>query len=229
MADKRDYYEVLGVDRNADDATLKKAYRTLAKKYHPDTNPGDKEAEAKFKEASEAYAILSDPDKRRQYDQFGHSAFEGGGAGGGFGGFDFSGADFSDIFGGGGFEDIFSSFFGGGSSRRSSGQSAQQRGSSLQYNVTVDFKDAAFGTKVDVSYAHDEACDTCAGTGGSGTKTCPTCGGRGQVARGNGFFQMASTCPTCGGSGRIIENPCSSCHGTGVKRKQEKLLTSSLI
>ena len=218
---KRDYYEVLGVSKSASDEEIKKAYRKIAMANHPDTHPNDKEAEERFKEASEAYEILSNKEKRSNYDQFGFAGVDGGA-----GGYQNVYRDFSDIFGGGGFEDIFSSFFGGGSSRRSSGQSAQQRGSSLQYNVTVDFKDAAFGTKVDVSYAHDEACDTCAGTGGSGTKTCPTCGGRGQVARGNGFFQMASTCPTCGGSGRIIENPCSSCHGTGVKRKQEKLSVS---
>ena len=218
---KRDYYEVLGVSKSASDEEIKKAYRKIAMANHPDTHPNDKEAEERFKEASEAYEILSNKEKRSNYDQFGFAGVDGGA-----GGYQNVYRDFSDIFGGGGFEDIFSSFFGGGSSRRSSGQSAQQRGSSLQYNVTVDFKDAAFGTKVDVSYAHDEACDTCAGTGGSGTKTCPTCGGRGQVTRGNGFFQMASTCPTCGGSGRIIENPCSSCHGTGVKRKQEKLSVS---
>ena len=218
---KRDYYEVLGVNKNASDDEIKKAYRKIAMANHPDTHPNDKDAEERFKEASEAYEILSNKEKRANYDQFGFAGVDGGA-----GGYQNVYRDFSDIFGGGGFEDIFSSFFGGGSSSRRSGQSAQQRGSSLQYNGTVDFKDAAFGTKVDVSYSHDEACDTCSGTGGSGTKTCPTCGGRGQVTRGNGFFQMASTCPTCGGTGRIIENPCSACHGTGVKRKQEKLSVS---
>ena len=134
---KRDYYEVLGVDKGADDATIKKAYRQLAKKYHPDMNPGDKEAEKKFKEASEAYAVLSDPDKRRQYDQFGHSAFEGGGAGGGFGGFDFSGADFSDIFG-----DIFGDFFGGG--RRNSNNNGPAQGASVRLTVRITFEEAVF-------------------------------------------------------------------------------------
>ncbi len=220
---KRDYYEVLGVSKTATDEEIKKAYRKAAMANHPDTHPNDKEAEERFKEATEAYEVLSDKTKRANYDQFGFAGVEGSA-----GGYQNAYRDFSDIFQGsgfGGFSDIFESFFGGGSSssRSGSGGYAAARGSTLQYNVTISFKEAAFGTKVDVSYSHDEACSTCHGTGGTGTRTCPTCGGSGQVARGNGFFQMASTCPTCHGSGRVVDNPCSSCHGTGLQRKNEKL------
>ena len=151
---KRDYYEVLGVDKGADDATIKKAYRQLAKKYHPDMNPGDKEAEKKFKEASEAYAVLSDPDKRRQYDQFGHSAFEGGGAGGGFGGFDFSGADFSDIFG-----DIFGDFFGGGS-RGGARNNGPMKGANLRTSVRISFEQAVFGVEKELDLNLKDTCKT---------------------------------------------------------------------
>ena len=155
---KRDYYEVLGVDKGADDATIKKAYRQLAKKYHPDMNPGDKEAEKKFKEASEAYAVLSDPDKRRQYDQFGHSAFEGGGAGGGFGGFDFSGADFSDIFG-----DIFGDFFGGGS-RGGARNNGPMKGANLRTSVRISFEQAVFGVEKELDLNLKDTCKTCNGS-----------------------------------------------------------------
>ena len=175
---KRDYYEVLGVSRDADDATLKKAYRQLAKKYHPDMNPGDAEAERKFKEASEAYAVLSDPDKRRQYDQFGHAAFEGGGAGGagGFGGFDFSGADFSDIFG-----DIFGDFFGGGrrGGRTSNGP---MKGMNIRKGVRITFEEAVFGCEKEIEIVLKDPCEKCQGTGakpGTSPETCPRCGGRG--------------------------------------------------
>ena len=223
---KRDYYEVLGVSKSATDEEIKKAYRKLAMANHPDTHPNDKEAEERFKEASEAYEVLSDKTKRANYDQFGFAGVEGGA-----GNYSNVYRDFGDIFGSGtsfgGFSDIFESFFGGGSRGRgassSGGATAASRGASLQYNVSVSFKDAAFGTKVDVNYSHDDVCETCHGTGGTGLKVCPTCGGHGQVARGNGFFQMASTCPTCHGSGHVIENPCSACHGTGLSRKQEKL------
>ncbi|MDE7207616.1 MAG: DnaJ domain-containing protein, partial [Lachnospiraceae bacterium] len=153
---KRDYYEVLGVERGADDASIKKAYRQLAKKYHPDMNPGDAEAEKKFKEASEAYAVLSDPEKRRQYDQFGHAAFEGGGAGG-FGGFDFGGADFSDIFG-----DIFGDFFGGGSRRSSNGP---MRGANLRTSVRITFSEAVFGVEKELDLNLKDTCKTCNGSG----------------------------------------------------------------
>ena len=173
---KRDYYEVLGVDKNADDAALKKAYRALAKKYHPDMNPGDKEAEKKFKEASEAYAVLSDPEKRRQYDQFGHAAFDGGAGGaGGFGGFDFNGADFGDIFG-----DIFGDLFGG--RRGSAGaRSGPMKGANLRTSVRITFEEAVFGTEKEIELTVKEECKTCHGTGakpGTSPETCPKCGGK---------------------------------------------------
>ena len=176
---KRDYYEVLGVDRNADDAAIKSAYRKLAKKYHPDMNPGDKEAEKKFKEASEAYAVLSDPEKRRQYDQFGHAAFDGGAGGaGGFGGFDFNGADFGDIFG-----DIFGDLFGG--RRGSAGaRSGPMKGANLRTSVRITFEEAVFGTEKEIELTVKEECKTCHGTGakpGTSPETCPKCGGKGQV------------------------------------------------
>ena len=218
---KRDYYEVLGVSKNATEEEIKKAYRKIAMANHPDTHPDDKDAEERFKEASEAYEVLSDKTKRQNYDQFGFAGVEGAA-----GNYSNVYRDFSDIFSGlGGFGDIFDSFFGGGarSSRSSQGGVNAVRGASLQYTVTISFKDAIFGTKADVTYSHDDECDVCHGTGGTGTKTCPTCHGRGQVSRGNGFFQMASTCPTYHGSGMVIENPCSSCHGTGLKKKNEKL------
>ena len=177
---KRDYYEVLGVSRDADDATLKKAYRQLAKKYHPDMNPGDAEAERKFKEASEAYAVLSDPDKRRQYDQFGHAAFEGGGAGGagGFGGFDFSGADFSDIFG-----DIFGDFFGGGR-RGGRTNNGPMKGMNIRKGIRITFEEAVFGCEKEIDIILKDPCEKCHGTGakpGTSPETCPRCGGKGQV------------------------------------------------
>lgn len=175
MADKRDYYEVLGVDKNADDAALKKAYRVLAKKYHPDTNPGDAEAEAKFKEASEAYAVLSDPEKRRQYDQFGHAAFENGGGGaGGFGGFDFS--DMGDIFG-----DMFGDIFGGGRRRQNNGP---QKGANIRTSVRVTFEEAVFGCEKEIELTLKDTCSKCNGTGakpGTSPETCSKCGGKGQV------------------------------------------------
>ncbi|MCM1192943.1 MAG: molecular chaperone DnaJ [Butyrivibrio sp.] len=210
---KRDYYEVLGVDKSADEAAIKKAYRVLAKKYHPDMNPGDAEAEKKFKEASEAYAVLSDPEKRRQYDQFGHAAFEGGA--GGFGGFDFSGADFGDIFG-----DIFGDLFGGGRSRgRSNGP---MKGANLRASVRISFEEAVFGCKKEIDLTVKETCKTCNGSGakpGTGAQTCSTCGGKGQVVtRTQSFFgtvQNVQTCPDCQGTGKIIKDKCVDCHGTG--------------
>lgn len=213
---KRDYYEVLGVDKSADDAALKKAYRVLAKKYHPDVNPGDTEAEKKFKEASEAYAVLSDPEKRRQYDQFGHAAFDGG-AGAGAGGFDFSGADFSDIFG-----DIFGDFFGGGS-RRSSGQNAgPMKGANLRTSVRITFEEAVFGCEKEIELTIKESCKTCNGSGakpGTSPETCSKCGGKGQVVfTQQSFFgtvRNVQTCPECQGSGKIIKDKCTDCRGTG--------------
>ncbi|MHB8131956.1 MAG: DnaJ domain-containing protein, partial [Mobilitalea sp.] len=176
MADKRDYYEILGVGKAATDDELKKAYRQLAKKYHPDTNQGDKTAEAKFKEASEAYAVLNDADKRRQYDQFGHAAFEGG-AGGGAGGFDFSGMDMGDIFG-----DIFGDLFGGGRTRRTN--NGPMQGASLRTAVRITFEEAVFGTEKELELTLKDECGTCHGSGakaGTTADTCQKCGGKGQV------------------------------------------------
>ena len=214
---KRDYYEVLGVDKNADDAALKKAYRALAKKYHPDMNPGDKEAEKKFKEASEAYAVLSDPEKRRQYDQFGHAAFDGGAGGaGGFGGFDFNGADFGDIFG-----DIFGDLFGG--RRGSAGaRSGPMKGANLRTSVRITFEEAVFGTEKEIELTVKEECKTCHGTGakpGTSPETCPKCGGKGQVVYTQqsffGTVRNVQACPDCGGTGKIIKEKCTDCHGSG--------------
>ncbi len=214
---KRDYYEVLGVDRNADDAALKKAYRVLAKKYHPDMNPGDAEAEKKFKEASEAYAVLSDAEKRRQYDQFGHAAFEGGGAGGagGFGGF--SSADFGDIFG-----DIFGDFFGGGGRRSGRANNGPMKGANVRKGVRITFEEAIFGCEKELEVILKEPCKTCNGTGakpGTSPETCSKCGGKGQVVYTQqsffGTVQNVQTCPDCRGSGKIIKDKCSDCGGTG--------------
>lgn len=223
---KRDYYEVLGVERGADDASIKKAYRQLAKKYHPDMNPGDAEAEKRFKEASEAYAILSDPDKRRQYDQFGHSAFEGGGAGGGFGGFDFSGADFSDIFG-----DIFGDFFGGGRSSRNS--NGPMKGANLRTSVRISFEDAVFGVEKELDLNLKDTCKCCNGSGakpGTSPETCSRCGGRGQVVTQHstpfGTFRNSQVCPDCGGSGKTIKEKCPDCHGSGYISSRKKIQVS---
>ena len=223
---KRDYYEVLGVERGADDASIKKAYRQLAKKYHPDMNPGDAEAEKRFKEASEAYAILSDPDKRRQYDQFGHSAFEGGGAGGGFGGFDFSGADFSDIFG-----DIFGDFFGGGRSSRNS--NGPMKGANLRTSVRISFEDAVFGVDKELDLNLKDTCKCCNGTGakpGTSPETCSRCGGRRQVVTQHstpfGTFRNSQVCPDCGGSGKTIKEKCPDCHGSGYISSRKKIQVS---
>ena len=214
---KRDYYEVLGVEKNADEAAIKKAYRVLAKKYHPDMNPGDAEAEKKFKEASEAYAVLSDPEKRRQYDQFGHAAFDGGAGGaGGFGGFDFSGADFGDIFG-----DIFGDFFGG---RRSAGRenNGPMKGSNIRTSVRITFEEAVFGTEKEIELTVKEECKTCHGSGakpGTSPQTCTKCGGKGQVVfTQQSFFgtvRNVQACPDCQGKGKVIKEKCMDCHGTG--------------
>lgn len=211
---KRDYYEVLGVDKSADEAAIKKAYRVLAKKYHPDMNPGDAEAEKKFKEASEAYAVLSDAEKRKQYDQFGHAAFDGGA--GGAGGFDFSGADFSDIFG-----DIFGDFFGGG--RRSSARSnGPMKGANIRTSVRITFEEAVFGCSKEIDLTVKETCKTCNGSGakpGTNPETCSKCGGKGQVVYTQqsffGTVRNVQTCPDCQGSGKVIKEKCTDCRGTG--------------
>ena len=210
---KRDYYEVLGVDKNEDDAAIKKAYRVLAKKYHPDMNPGDKDAEQKFKEASEAYAVLSDPEKRRQYDQYGHAAFEGAG---GAGGFDFSGADFGDIFG-----DIFGDLFGGGRSRGTR-NNGPMKGTNIRTSVRITFEEAVFGCKKEIDLTVKETCKTCNGSGakpGTSPETCTKCGGKGQVVfTQQSFFgtvRNVQTCPDCHGTGKVVKEKCPDCHGTG--------------
>ena len=223
---KRDCYEVLGVERGADDATIKKAYRQLAKKYHPDMNPGDAEAERKFKEASEAYAILSDPDKRRQYDQFGHSPFEGGAGAGGFGGFDFSGGDFSDIFG-----DIFGDFFGGGRSSRSN--NGPMKGANLRTSVRISFTEAVFGVEKELDLNLKDTCKTCNGSGakpGTSPETCHRCGGRGQVVTQHqtpfGTIRNSQVCPDCSGTGKTIKDKCPDCHGSGYISGRKKIQVS---
>ena len=223
---KRDYYEVLGVSKDADDAAIKKAYRALAKKYHPDMNPGDAEAEKKFKEASEAYAVLSDAEKRRQYDQFGHAAFEGGAGGaGGFGGFDFNGADFGDIFG-----DIFGDLFGGGARRGGRANNGPMKGANIRKSIRITFAEAVFGCKKELEVILKDPCTTCGGTGakpGTSPETCPKCGGKGQVVyTSQSFFgtvQNVQTCPNCGGSGKVIKEKCTSCSGTGYTSSKKKI------
>ena len=211
---KRDYYEVLGVSKTATDEEIKKAYRKLAKKYHPDMNPGDKDAEKKFKEASEAYAVLSDKEKRSQYDQFGHAAFDGTG-GFGAGGFDFTGADFSDIFG-----DLFGGMFGGSRSRGPS--NGPMKGSNIRTSVRITFLEAVFGTEKELTLNLKDPCPTCNGTGakpGTSPQMCPKCGGKGQVVfTQQSFFgtvRNVQTCPDCGGTGKIIKDKCADCGGTG--------------
>lgn len=221
MSDKRDYYEVLGVDRNADAATIKKAYRKLAVKYHPDKNPGDKEAEDKFKELGEAYEALSDPDKRAAYDRYGHQAFAGPG-GGGRGGFHDPMDIFSQIFGGsfgGGFEDIF----GGGGGRKRGGK---QRGSDLRYDLEISLEEAATGVEKELEIERNVPCDSCNASGSKGeggVKTCSSCGGHGVVARQAGIFIQQTTCPECRGAGEKIENPCETCHGEGRIERDSRI------
>ena len=219
MADKRDYYEVLGVSKTADDAEIKKAFRQQAKKYHPDSHPGDKECEEKFKEAQEAYAVLSDPEKRRQYDQFGHAAFEGGAGGGGF---DFSGMDMGDIFG-----DIFGDFFGGGSRRSSN--NGPQKGANIRLSVRISFEEAVFGCTKELEFTYKETCSTCGGNGakpGTNPETCTKCGGKGKVVYSQqslfGMVQNVQTCPECQGSGKVVKEKCTNCRGTGYVSKKIK-------
>jgi len=223
MAAKRDYYEVLGVPRDANEDAIKKAYRTLAKKYHPDANPGDKSAEEKFKEVNEAYEVLSDSRKRATYDQFGHAggAAQPGGPGGGY-------ADFGDM--GDIFSDIFEDFFGGGAGtrRRPGGgrQARQHRGSDLRYDLSIAFMDAAHGKEVSLEIPRMETCDVCGGSGAKpGTKphTCPTCQGSGQVRMSQGFFSVMRTCPTCNGNGEVVDKPCPACGGEGRRKNIRKI------
>ena len=223
---KRDYYEVLGVPKDADEAALKKAYRVLAKKYHPDANPGDKEAEAKFKEASEAYSVLSDPEKRRKYDQFGHAAFEGGAGGaGGYGGFDFNGADMGDIFG-----DIFGDFFGGGRSAYGRSSNGPMRGANLRTGVRITFEEAIFGCEKEIELTVKDECPKCHGTGakpGTSPVTCPKCNGKGKIVyTQQSFFgqvQNVQTCPDCRGTGKIVKEKCPDCYGTGYISSKKKI------
>ena len=224
MSDKRDYSEVLGVSKTASDDEIKKAFRTLAKKYHPDMHPGDKECEEKFKEAQEAYAVLSDAEKRKQYDQFGHAAFDG--TGGGAGGFDFSGMDMGDIFG-----DLFGDFFGGGSRRRAN--DGPMKGSNLRTSVRITFEEAIFGCEKEIEMVLKDECHTCHGTGakpGTTPETCPKCGGKGKVVfTQQSFFgtvQNVQTCPDCGGSGKIIKDKCPDCRGTGYIASKKKIQVS---
>ncbi len=215
---KRDYYEVLGINKNASPDQIKAAYRKLAVKFHPDKNPGNKNAEDKFKEASEAYGILSDQEKKQNYDNFGHAAFEnGGGRQGGFGGF--SGADFSDIF-----EDFFGDFGGGGRTR--SRKSNNNRGSDLRYDLSITLEEAYTGKKENIKFSTTEKCNSCKGNGsqpGYSPDRCSMCGGSGRVRSNQGFFTVQQTCPQCAGNGEEITNPCNDCNGRGNRQTSKKL------
>ncbi len=217
---KRDYYEVLGVSRTAGINEIKKAYRQKAIQFHPDKNPGNKEAEEKFKEATEAYGILADPEKRQLYDQYGHAAFQQGG-GRGFSAADFGTAfaDFEDLFG-----DIFSSFFGGGMGR--TGRTRGRSGSDLRYDLEISFEEAVFGTQKEIEINRRTQCEKCRGSGaaaGTAAERCKQCGGTGQVRMQQGFFTISRSCPVCNGSGQVIANPCPDCRGSGLKLQQSKI------
>ncbi len=230
MAEKRDYYEVLGLSKGASDEEIKKAFRKMAKQYHPDLHPGDAEAEQKFKEVNEAYGVLSDPDKKSKYDRFGHAGVDpsyGAGQGGAYGGYGGFGGFDGDIDLG----DIFGSFFGGGMGGRSSRrQNAPQRGADRQTRVTITFEEAAFGCKKDISFGRIERCESCSGSGaakGTSPETCPNCNGSGTVRTQQrtpfGVFQSQTSCSHCGGKGKVIKNPCTSCNGTGYTRVNKNL------
>ena len=214
---KKDYYDVLGVNKSSSPEQIKSAYRKLAVKYHPDKNPGDKKAEDNFKEASEAYGILSDSEKKQNYDNFGHAAFENGSSGqGGFGGF--SGADFSDIF-----EDFFGDF---GGNRNNNRRKSNNRGSDLRYDLTITLEEAYSGKKQDIKFTTTEKCNTCKGNGsqpGYSPDRCTMCGGNGRVRSNQGFFTVQQTCPQCAGGGEEITNPCADCNGQGNKQATKKL------
>ncbi len=235
---KRDYYEVLGIDKGASNDEVKKAYRKLAIKYHPDKNQGNKDAEEKFKEATEAYKVLIDSKKREMYDQYGHAGVEGMGGAGGFDPSAFQG--FEDIFGPGGLSGIFENLFGGGfgggfssgfssafGGRRSS--SGPARGANLRYDLEISFEEAVYGEKKELSYTRNEKCSDCAGSGcehGSSKKMCSHCSGTGQVRQSTGFFSISSPCPRCGGEGSVIEKPCKSCGGSGLARKKQRIIVT---
>ena len=234
MADKRDYYEVLGVEKTATQDEIKKAYRKLAKQYHPDMNPGDKDAEAKFKEASEAYGVLSDETKRKQYDQFGHAAFDGGA--GGAGGFNYQNMNVDDILRGFGFGDIFGDLFGGfgggssGFGGRSQAYNGPMKGRNVMTSVRISFEEAVFGCEKTVAINFKEECQSCHGSGakaGTVPETCQTCGGNGQVVRQRqslfGVMREVGACPDCNGTGQIIREKCPDCRGTGYKSKKKKI------
>lgn len=217
MSSTKDFYEILGVSRDAEPDVIKKAYRRLAMQFHPDKNPGNKEAEEKFKEAAAAYDVLSDPDKRAKYDRFGSAAFDGGGGGHGF-------SSAEDIFQS--FGDIFGDFFGGGMSSQGRRRTGPQRGADLRYVTEVDLKEVVEGVDKEIEFQAEESCDDCAGSGsekGSKPLVCSHCGGTGQVVRSQGFFTMATTCPSCRGEGQIIKNPCRKCSGEGRQARVRKI------
>ena len=224
---KRDYYEVLGVINSASAEEIKKAYRKSALKYHPDRNKGDKAAEAKFKEASEAYHVLSDKERRTNYDQFGHAAFEGASGRGGFSNFDFSNI-FSDIFGSADpFDDFFEGF--GGTRRRGRRRSVDYRGEDLRYDLSISLEDAYNGKKQEINFSSSDKCEKCDGYGaepGSKPISCSSCGGQGQVRSSQGFFTIQQTCPECAGSGEQISEPCKGCRGVGKKHSKKKISTN---
>jgi molecular chaperone DnaJ len=228
MATKRDYYEALGIERGASAEDIKKAYRKMAVKYHPDKNPGDKEAEEKFKEIGEAYEALSDPQKRAAYDQYGHAAFDRsrgfGGARGGSGGFHDPFEIFREVFSGGASGSLFDEIFGGAG--RGGDPTGPHRGSDLRYDMEITFEEAVRGTEKEISLTKLETCDVCHGAGaeqGSARKLCPTCHGRGQVVTARGIFSIAQTCPRCKGVGQIIDKPCRACSGEGRREKSSKI------